>query len=164
MNPRRLQPGETGLAQTLDLIRRCFAEMDGRIDPPSSMHRLTMPDMERAALTGEIWCIGTPALACVTLTPQPDSLYIGKLAVDPGARRQGLAARLIDVAAQRAIALGLTRLRLQTRIELVENHATFARLGFVETGRTAHKGYDTPTSITMERPADPGAICGAKSL
>ncbi len=28
---------------------------------------------------------------------------------------------------------------------------TFGRMGFVQTGQTAHAGYDRPTSITMRR-------------
>ncbi|RUY90914.1 GNAT family N-acetyltransferase, partial [Mesorhizobium sp. M7A.F.Ca.CA.003.01.2.1] len=36
-------------------------------------------------------------------------------------------------------------------IELTANHAAFARLGFRETGRTAHDGYARPTSITMRK-------------
>jgi hypothetical protein len=34
----------------------------------------------------------------------------------------------------------------------VENHATFRALGFAEAGRTAHEGFDRPTSITFARP------------
>jgi hypothetical protein len=44
---------------------------------------------------------------------------------------------------------------LQTRIELVENHAIFAALGFVETARTAHKGYDRPTTLTFRKSTGP---------
>ena len=47
--------------------------------------------------------------------------------------------------------LGLPVLELQTRVELVENQAAFLAMGFVEVGRTAHKGYDRPTSITYRR-------------
>lgn len=86
------------------------------------------------------------------LTPQPDALYLGKLAVDAGHRGKGLAGRLTAHAESRAVALGLPRLRLQTRVELLENHATFANLGFVITGQTSHPGYARPTSLTMERP------------
>ena len=42
-------------------------------------------------------------------------------------------------------------LELQTRVELGANHAAFQRLGFVEVGRTAHDGYDRPTSITFRK-------------
>jgi hypothetical protein len=40
------------------------------------------------------------------------------------------------------------------RVELTETHATFRALGFTETGRTAHPGFDRPTSITFRRPVD----------
>ncbi len=42
-------------------------------------------------------------------------------------------------------------LELETRIELTENHDTFAALGFVKTGEHAHDGYDRPTFITMRK-------------
>jgi len=48
--------------------------------------------------------------------------------------------------------LGRTDVTPETRIELVENHATFAALGFHIADKTAHPGYDRATSITMTRP------------
>lgn len=139
----------------LALIQDSFADMDGRIDPPSSMHRLTPQDIERQAAEGEVWVIGQPPVACVFLTAKPQALYIGKLAVAKGHRGQGLARALIDRAESRARALGLPALDLQTRVELTENHATFRALGFTEIDRTAHEGYDRPTSITFRRPVPP---------
>jgi hypothetical protein len=50
-----------------------------------------------------------------------------------------------------ARSLGRTALELQTRVELTGNQAAFARLGFRETGRTAHEGFDRPTSVTMRK-------------
>ncbi|MEC7257365.1 MAG: GNAT family N-acetyltransferase [Pseudomonadota bacterium] len=154
MTPRRLRPGDAHLTDTLRLIRQCFSAMDGRIDPPSSMHLMTLDSLEHTAASAEVWAMGEPPVACVVLTHQPDALYIGKLAVSPERRRQGLAARLIDLGEQRARALGLPSLRLQTRVELIENHSVFISMGFRETARTAHPGYDRPTSITMERAVD----------
>lgn len=139
----------------LTLIRDSFAFMDGRIDPPSSMHRLTPGDIAAQATEGEVWVIGQPPLACVFLTVKPSALSIGKLAVARSHRGQGLARALIDTAEARARALGLPMLELQTRVELTENHATFRALGFQETARTAHEGYDRPTSITFRRPVAP---------
>ena len=151
LQPVRHAPSDSALADVLDLIRESFAYMDGRIDPPSSMHLLSLEDVARLCKTGEVWSLGSPPLACVFLTPEADKLYLGKLAVSAGQRRQGLAGQLVELAADRARALGLPALELQTRVELTENHATFARLGFVTTGETAHPGYDRPTSITMRR-------------
>ncbi len=135
----------------LALIRESFAFMDGRIDPPSSMHRLTEEAIAAQAEAGEVWLIGTPPVACMFLTPRADALYLGKLAVAATHRRRGFARLLVEHAVARARALGLPALELETRIELAENHAAFAAMGFVRTGETAHPGYDRPTSVTMRR-------------
>lgn len=134
----------------LGLIQRAFAGMEGRIDPPSSMHRLTAADLEHHP--GEVWVIGRPPIACVLLTPKGDALHIGKLSVDPAHQGQGLAKTLIAMAETRARALGLARLELQSRVELVENHAIFFALGFKQTETTAHPGYDHPTSLVFTKP------------
>lgn len=161
MNARGFEPWRLAAtddpAPVLALIRAAFADMEGRIDPPSSMHRLTGSDVLRRAEAGEVWVIG-PAkapLACVFLTPKPAALYLGKLAVAGRARGQGLARLLVDLAETRAAALGLPVLELQTRVELTENHTTFARLGFTRVAGTAHPGYDRVTSFTYRKPVSP---------
>ena len=135
----------------LRLIQSEFAYMEGRIDPPSSMHDLT----EQALATApEVWALGVPPVACMVLTPKDNFLYLGKLAVAASHRGQGLARRLVTQAEARATALGLAGVELQTRIELIENQQAFRAMGFVETARTAHQGHANPTSITYrkERP------------
>lgn len=136
----------------LSLIQSEFAYMQGRIDPPSSMQRLNLAALATQSETGEIWTLGTPPLACVFLTRKADALYIGKLAVRADQRGRGLARRLITQAEARARALGLRWCELETRVELVENHASFRAMGFVETARKAHAGFDRPTSITFRKP------------
>jgi ribosomal protein S18 acetylase RimI-like enzyme len=140
-------------APILALIQACFAYMEGRIDPPSSMLRLTPEAVRAQAEAGEVWVIGPreAPLACVFFTAKPEALYIGKLAVDPAARGQGYARMLVDLAEARARDLGLPALELQTRVELVENHATFRALGFEKTGETAHPGFDRPTSFRFRK-------------
>lgn len=155
LTPRQIGPGDPALADVLTLIQTAFADMDGRIDPPSSMHRLTRDSMTEQAATGEIWCIGQPPMACMVLTLKPDCLYLGKLAVAPGARGQGLARRLVHWAETRAAALQRPCVDLQTRVELTENHKVFEALGFHEVARTAHPGYDRPTSITYRKQLSP---------
>jgi GNAT superfamily N-acetyltransferase len=156
-HPRRIEPDDPALVDVLHLIRAGFAYMEGRIDPPSSMHRLTLPEVKEQARSGEVWAIGTPPCACVFLTPKQPALYIGKLTVAVAARGKGHARSLVALADQRARALGLGCLELQSRIELTENHAAFAALGFLVTGMTAHAGYDRPTSVTLQRRLDPDA-------
>jgi GNAT superfamily N-acetyltransferase len=133
----------------LALINRAFAGMEGRIEPPSSLYMMTAQDL--ATHRGEVWVIGQPARACMLLTPAPRALYLGKLSVDPPWQRKGYAHRLITLAEARARALGLPALELQSRIELVENHAIFFALGFEQTGATTHPGFDSPTSLTFTK-------------
>ncbi|MBI1217306.1 MAG: GNAT family N-acetyltransferase [Rhodobacteraceae bacterium] len=153
MTPIRAR-GAYDWGAVLALIRDAFAGMEGRIDPPSSMHRLTEADIAAQAETGEVWVIeaaGAP-VACIFLTVKPGSLYLGKLAVADDWRGRGLARRLVETAAARARALGLPALELQTRVELTENHATFRAMGFTMTAATAHEGYTRPTSLTFRKP------------
>ncbi len=150
MTTRRVRIAELGdFGAVLELVKREFSYMDGVIDPPSSVHRLTIEDL--ASGPGETWVIGAPPLACVVMTLKTDVLYVGKLAVATKERGNGLARMLLDHAETRARKLGVSWIELQTRIELEKNHATFAALGFVETERTAHTGYTRPTSITFRR-------------
>jgi GNAT superfamily N-acetyltransferase len=148
MTPHRLTPAYLDWPAVLRLILDALAFMGGRIDPPSSAHRLTVEDMAAQAETGAVWIIedNTAPIACLFANPRADALYIGKLAVAVTHRGQGLARRLVAAAEAEARARNLTRLELETRIKLTENHATFARLGFVKTSENAHPGHDRPTS------------------
>ena len=153
MIPRRVEPGEDHAA-LLQLIQTSFAYMEGRIDPPSSMHRLSLENIAKHAEQNEIWVIeknDTP-IACIFLTVEPDTLYIGKLAVNESSRNKGLARVLVTLAENRARELGRSSLELESRVELVENHAAFAAMGFEIVGETAHPGYQTATSYTLQKP------------
>ena len=66
------------------------------------------------------------------------------------ARGQGLARKMVELAIARARVLSLPSVSLQTRMELVENHATFTALGFEMTGTTAHPGFNRPTSLSFQ--------------
>lgn len=149
--PRQVLRESDQIDAILDLIRRSFADMEGRIDPPSSMHRLTAEQIRSHCNTGEVWTLGAPPYACIFLSETPEALYVGKLAVDAGKRGRGIARQLIDLASARARAKGRAALELDTRIELVENHAAFRRLGFEQTGHGAHDGHDRPTFITLRK-------------
>lgn len=148
--PRRMGPSDD-MGPVHTLLKQTFAYMEGRIDPPSSLDRMDATDLARQAVLAEIWVIDGPEgpLACMILTPQRDTLYLGKLAVAPVARGQGLARAMVQLSLARARALGLPSVSLQTRMELVENHATFVAMGFTMTGTTAHPGFDRPTSVSF---------------
>ena len=148
---RRAPPDFTDWDHVRQLILDAFAYMDPRIDPPSSALRLTPQSMKADADGGALLLAyrGGDLVGCVFARPRSDALYIGKLAVRPGLQGFGIGKRLVDAARHEARRLGLATLELQTRIELTENHAAFARMGFVKTAETAHAGFARPTSITM---------------
>ena len=137
----------------LALLQAAFADMDGRIDPPSSLARLDVDALRAKAADEHLFVatVGNTLVGCAFASIRDDCVYVGKLAVAAAARRRGVARALIDAATRLARDHGRTALELQTRIELTENHATFAALGFAKVAETAHPGYTRATSITLRR-------------
>jgi GNAT superfamily N-acetyltransferase len=138
----------------LALILSSFAYMDGIIDPPSSAHRLTLASLAQKA-RAEIAHVavedGDRLVGCVFCKAEPTTLYVGKLAIAPDQQGKGIGRLLLATAEHVAGEAGLTTLRLETRIELAANHATFARWGFVKTAENRHAGFDRTTSIEMQK-------------
>jgi phosphinothricin acetyltransferase len=149
---RRLEASDTAaLAQVLTLIQTSFAYMTGRIDPPSSMHQLTVSALAQMAKDSWVFALGDPVAACLVAKPLPHALYLGKIAIASDLRGRGVLRALLGRSEELARSLSLSRLELQVRIELVENQKIFGICGFVETARNAHPGYDRATEITMQK-------------
>ena len=135
------------------LLDRAFAPMAARVDPPSSMTRLTRSLLaEKAGDELLLTCRSDDRqVATAFVRPEAGWAYVGKIAVHDDWRRRGITRRIFDLVEAHGHKAGWTYLELQVRVELTENLATFAALGFVETERTAHAGYDRPTSVTMQK-------------
>lgn len=141
-----------GWDQVHALLRRAFASMEGRIDPPSSLERMRPEDLRRLAEGGRaIIAVSEGPVGCAFLTDDGTRVYCSKLAVEPSFQRRGILRRMLADADGWARTLGRAGLELQTRVELVENHAAFERLGFRRAGTTSHPGYDRATSVTYRR-------------
>ena len=134
-----------------DLLMRTYAYMDPRIDPPSSMHRLSVQGLAQKAQqeTLILAMLDTRIAGCLFCRPEKPWLYVGKVAVDEDLQGQGVGTRMFQQAFDLARRQGFEGLELESRVELVENHKTFARLGFVKVGESAHVGFARPTSIRM---------------
>lgn len=152
----RIDTGFEPYQELVDLILAAFAFMDGRIDPPSSAHRLTPATLrQKAAQEIAFAAIENGRLVgCIFLKPEEATLYIGKLAVHPAAQGMGTGRLLLEKTEATARQLGLSSLRLETRIELAENHRLFATWGFVKTAENRHAGYARTTSIEMRKRLD----------
>ena len=123
-----------------------------RIDPPSSVLRETVADF--AARLASETCFAVEAdgrlIGSIFCAPDGDALYVGRLAVAPEWRRQGLASALVDAAKAEARRSGLARITLGARIALAGNVALFRRHGFEIVRATCHPGFTVPTSYDME--------------
>jgi ribosomal protein S18 acetylase RimI-like enzyme len=148
---RRAPPDFTDWERVRSFILDAFAYMETQINPPSSALRLTPQSMKADAETGALLLAkrDNELVGCVFAQVKDDALYIGKLAVRAGLQGAGIGRKLVEAARDEARSRGLKMLELQTRIELTENQAMFARMGFVKTAETAHPRFDRPTSITM---------------
>lgn len=142
--------------ELLDVILAAFAFMDGRIDPPSSAHRLTPASLRQKAAQEIAFAAVEKGqlVGCIFLKPEEATLYIGKLAVHTAAQGKGIGRLLLARAEATARELGLACLRLETRVELTENHRMFAAWGFGRTAENRHAGHDRTTSIEMRKPLD----------
>ena len=148
---RILTQSDLALFQVLKLIQESFIFMIGRIDPPSSVRSLTLQDLTEKAQTDWILGVGDPVEACVVASPRHNALYLGKMAVHPSMRGQGMARALVQACEGIAVDLGLGWLELQVRVKLVENQNAFAKLGFVKTTENCHSVYDHVTEITIQK-------------
>jgi len=138
----------------LALLRSAYAYMEGRIDPPSSLLRMSAEDFARKSRDETLilaWD-GARLVGCGFAALREGCVYVGKLAVDESMRRRGVARGILEAAEALARENGRPFVELETRIELTENHATFAAVGFRRVAESAHPGYDRPTSVTLRKP------------
>jgi ribosomal protein S18 acetylase RimI-like enzyme len=148
---RTAAPAEA--AVLLKVMRRAFAEYRGVLKPESSVF------VETAAVIAEKLASGGGFLAlqdnrpvgCIIAEVKGDRGYLGRLAVDPGLRRQGLARRLMLSGEGFVRSNRLRRAEVQVRIALSGNIALFQALGYRETGRGTHPGFAQPTYLVMEK-------------
>jgi len=151
-----LRPATVGDAAAIaTVIAAAFAQYRGRLVPESGAFRETAAtiagELERGA--GAIVAEqGGEMVGCVLVEEQEGDLYFGRLSVLPSARGLGLAKRLIEAIEAEARRRGLSGVRLGVRIVLTDNQRLFQTLGYRETSREAHPGFDHPTSINMRKP------------
>ncbi|UWQ97372.1 GNAT family N-acetyltransferase [Rhodobacteraceae bacterium M385] len=136
-----------------DLLNACFAPMAARIDPPSSLTSMSLADVAQKMADEDFFCICNEAqpVACLFGHAEGAAYEVGKIAVDPSQRKQGLARALVDAAAAHAHAKGFATLQLYARVQLVENHAVYTAMGFTQSGTFTHPGFDAPTALIFQR-------------
>jgi GNAT superfamily N-acetyltransferase len=148
------------VAAVASLIRAAFAAQSVVTDPLPSALRVTEADIMAHLQTGagSVAEVGGELAGCALWLRQADALYLGRLAVAPRWRGRGIAKALLAAAEATAREAGLQRIRLSTRLVLLDNRRLFAACGFVETSCEAHPGYAEPTFVNVEKSlSEPGS-------
>ena len=158
--PVEVIQGSQGFAQwikLLELLHAAFAYQNDRIDPPSSLHKLDAESLAQKAGEENLFLAVEDGelLGCAFAKVNPSCVYVGKVAVWPARQGQGIGRLLMHAVEGFARGTGKPAMELDTRVELVENHKTFAAFGFVKTADRSHAGYTRTTFITMQKPLVP---------
>ncbi len=135
------------------VIHAGFEEYQGRLDPPSGAHDESEGTVRQKLTVGcaVLASVNQRVVGCVFYEPKDDHVYLGRLAVLPAYRRQGIARELIAWVERQARSHGYTRVRLGVRVALPGNRAYFERLGYRVLNYGTHAGYTEPTFVDLEK-------------
>lgn len=135
------------------LVQTAFEEYRGVLIPPSGAHADTAAVLRAklrtaAALVAES---GGRPIGCVFYWHEAGCTEMGRLAVLPAHRGQGLGRALVEEVEARAREAGSGMVRLAVRLVLAENRAFYARRGYREAELGCHDGITGPTFVYMEK-------------
>ncbi len=144
-------------ALVLDLTLAGYAEYRGVLVPESGVFRETV-DIVRGSLEhggGFVATVGSEPAGCVrwSLGDARSWLYVGRLAVLPGHRGEGIGTALVRACERRAAELGIDEVRLAVRIALPALRAMYERMGYAAFDEEVREGYG-PIATWMRRRLD----------
>ncbi|MEO6206035.1 MAG: GNAT family N-acetyltransferase [Mycobacteriales bacterium] len=134
---RRVRPGEYDVVA--DLTAQVYrGEGYGSDDYEPVLRDVAGRDRDAVVLVAvdEDQILGAVAIAVSgpwAERAEPDEAEIRMLAVDPGARGQGVGTSLVVACLERARAAGCLRMRLSTEPTMAAAHRIYDRLGFTRT-------------------------------
>ena len=156
MDPNKIrlfQATEQHAPQLLHIVHAAFEEYRGVLDPPSGVHAETLQDIRHKLETGGALMAlsdGEPA-GCVFYQPEAAHVYLGRLAVLPRYRRQGIGNALIQHVEALARELRVPRVQLGVRVALPGLRAHYEKLGYRLVRYGTHEGYEEPTYAILEK-------------
>jgi ribosomal protein S18 acetylase RimI-like enzyme len=150
-----LRPAIVGdAASVAATIAAAFEQYRGKLEPESGAFGETAKGIAGELRRGAGAIVAERngrVVGCVMTKLLEGDLYFGRLAVLPEARGTGVAKRLIEAVEADARSRGLPGVRLGVRVVLTANQDLFASMGYLETSRESHPGFDYPTSINMRK-------------
>jgi len=143
---------ESDIPAVVAIIHAAFVGL-GDLDPPSGALSEN-PESLSKRLRSESLLVaheGAALVGCLFCALRGESLYLGRVAVDPSRRGRGIGAELIEAAAAEARRQNLARLIVGVRIALPANRRFFERCGFQIVGAGCHAGHSRATFFMMSR-------------
>ncbi len=141
----------------LMITRAAFEQFRGRLDPPSGALDETLESLVEHTFQSDhgaalAFVDGQPAgVLRWSIPPERAYLYVGRVAVLPAYRRQGVASALMGWVDAHAAALGLPAVQFGVRLQSPENIRFYERLGYHISEYAHHAGYDLPTFVWMRK-------------
>jgi ribosomal protein S18 acetylase RimI-like enzyme len=137
----------------LRLAIEAFVEFRDTLIPPPGILRESIEDVARSIETGGavIAWDGDVPVGSARFHPEPDHLYVGRVAVPPAYRRRGIASALMDFIEDHARALGFTETRVQVRQALPSNVALYESLGYTVCSADPHPRVPDAIVLTLAK-------------
>lgn len=100
-------------------------------------------DYEALVISSEAWVAECDdvVVGFLALVDEVDAMLLENVAVLPSHHGRGVGRALLELAEERAVATGHSRLRLYTHVTMVENQRLYRRIGYAETRRASEQGF-----------------------
>jgi len=137
----QIKPAAIDQAMVVDgIVQAAFAEYRGKLASPPDALSETMAGIEYDFAQGVVliaW-IGEEPVGTVRYRLEPDYLYLGRLAVIPTRRGQGIGQALVAHVEKLAPGLGRRRIRLSSRRSMPWNIAFYTSIGYEVAAEEPH--------------------------
>lgn len=147
------QATEQDIPELVQVIHAGFEQYRGKLDPPSGAHTETVESIREQFNTARavVAIADYQIVGCVLYQPEEDHIYLGRLAVLPAYRGNGIGRQLIDQVEVETRKLGYARVRLGVRLVLKDNQTFFQNCGYRVVSYENHPGYAQPTFAYLEK-------------